>query len=86
MNLKQLKKDKEKLEIEINELINKSNKIQFQIDELEYGLKIGDKINYEGKNYIVSGYSSFWIKGKLVKKDGTISERCINLYNTKRKD
>lgn len=52
------------------------------------GLKADDIVSYSGKKYKVScveAYSSnvkhCWIKGKLIKKDGSVSSIETSLYN-----
>lgn len=60
------------------------------IHERQFGIKLNVTVKYKGKKYIVVGVSPSeyhtrhgskpWVSGKLIKKDGSISERSNNLY------
>jgi len=83
--LNELRFKKGKLEKEIDILVNEKIKIQRKIDEIEFGVKIGDKVTYDENKYIVIKFETFWIKGRLIKKDGTVGIKESHLYNFKRK-
>lgn len=53
--------------------------------QIEYGLKIGDTIPYQNKQYKICGFDTYWPRGSLVKKDGTVSTVVHNLYIYPRK-
>lgn len=85
MQLKKLHEEKAKLVYERNKLSDRISTIKNKIDEIEFGCKLDDTIDYEGKKYIISKFELFWLKGYLIKKDGTKSINDYHLYDIKRK-
>lgn len=88
--LKSLLKERDQIDKVMNKLETKHDKLQKQIDELEFGLKIGQDIIYDkhGKKIkckIESFKSGLWAVARPYKKDGTLSKYRIDCYNLKDK-
>lgn len=84
--LKDLHENLDNLGQERRLLVDKICNIQLAIDEIEFGVKRSQEIEYEGKKGIVERFSTFWVIMRKYKKEGTLSKYTTVCYKWGRKN
>jgi len=76
-----LKADIDELDVEIYKLQQKKLPLQKRLAELEFGVKIGDEVEYKGIKGKIAGFCSYWPQMYPYKKDGTLGSQLKHCYN-----
>lgn len=79
VTLERLKQEETLLEGEIDSLTDRYNKIQLEIKARRFGVRVNEKLEIEGKTYVVTKLD-FWPELNSIKPDGTVSLNHRNAY------
>jgi len=79
-----LKKEIKEIDDKISLLRKEKEKKKLALNELEFGIKIGDIVEYQSRKYKISHFEYSWPSGYAIKNNGEFGKQTRHLYNYKK--